>query len=94
MNCRVLAAFLVLSVANASAQAPINVNILPNGRVQFIKDGPELDARTFRLQLLKLKRETPVREIHVYSRSEASMSHEPQIFRQIKAAGFKVIAVD
>jgi hypothetical protein len=94
MNWCIPAAFLVLSVLNASAQTPINVNILPSGRVQFIKNGPELDARTFRRALLKLKQETSVREIHLYSRSDASMSHEPEIFRLIKAAGFKVIAVD
>lgn len=94
MNWRVPAAFLVLSVLHASAQAPININILPSGRVQFIKNGPELDARTLRLKLLKLRQETSVREIHLYVRSEASMSHEPEILRLIEAMGFKVIAID
>ena len=80
-------------MASAGPQS-IQAQILPNGHVQFVAGGPEFSNRQLKRQLLKIKLETAVRAVHLYSRSEASFSHIGEVVSCFKSLGFDVIAVD
>jgi hypothetical protein len=73
---------------------PIPVLILSNGHVQFRAGGPDFDSFRFRDQLLKLKRLTSSRELHVFAHSDAALAHIPDVSNQAARIGFKVVAVD
>jgi hypothetical protein len=91
VNWRLISTYLVLSAGVAFAQLPERwVNVLPDGNVQFDRDGPELDARHFRQLLLKIRKETPHLVFHLSVRSEEAFRHQNNVIEQIKAAGFDI----
>ena len=95
MNWRLLTANIVVSVGIARAEAqPISAQILPNGHVQFVTGGPEFDGRQFMQQLFRMKRQTPIRELHLYVRSQAALDHVGDVTSRAASAGFKVRAID
>ena len=91
MNWQLIGTLLILSVGCAFAQPPERkVNVLPDGNVQFERDGPELNLHQFRQALLEMKKVTPQLVFHLYVRSEEALHHERDVMEQIEAAGFDV----
>jgi hypothetical protein len=82
-----VAAFLASAITGAHS-CEKSANVLPDGNVQIIRNGPELDLPHFRKWLLKLRKQNPDCVMHIYVRTEAAFEHENGALEQIQAAGF------
>ena len=82
-----VAAFLASAITGAHSCEKA-ANVLPDGNVQIIRNGPELGLPHFRKWLLKLRKQNPDCVMHIYVRSEAAFEHENGALEQIQEAGF------